>query len=106
MKVGGNHETIDLAFLMVYCPVLSMLIVNSDNLPPTDYDTVFKSVGLDTASYSPPSASLPASGWPTLGSLIDSGTRLITFMDYNADFASVSYIIDGMLQDHASEGSS
>jgi len=74
--------------------VLSLLIVNSDNLPPTNYDTVFKSAGLDTVSYSPPSASLLASGWPTLGSLIDSGKRLVTFMDSNADFTSVSYIID------------
>lgn len=49
-------------------------------------------------SYSPPSSSLLESGWPTLGSLIDSGTRLITFMDSNADFTSVPYIIDGVLQ--------
>lgn len=77
--------------------MLSLLIVNSDNLPPTNYDTVFKSASLDTVSYSPPSASLLASGWPTLGSLIDSGKRLVTFMDSSADFTSVPYIIDGML---------
>jgi|SRR6267154_577403 len=91
----------DLAFLNIFYPVLSLLIVNSNNLPPTNYDTVFKSVGLDTVSYSPPSASLPESGWPTLGTLIDSGKRLITFMDYNADFTSVPYIIDGVLRSRA-----
>jgi hypothetical protein len=96
MKVGRSHESY-LAFLRVSCLVLSLLIVNSDNLPPTNYDTVFKSAGLDTVSYSPPSASLLASGWPTLGSLIDSGKRLVTFMDASADFTSVPYIIDGML---------
>ncbi|KAG1810215.1 PLC-like phosphodiesterase [Suillus plorans] len=74
--------------------VLSLLIVNSDTLPPSSYDTVFKAVGLDTMSYSPPSSSLLESNWPTLGSLIDSGTRLITFMDSNANFNSVPYIID------------
>ncbi|OAX44460.1 PLC-like phosphodiesterase [Rhizopogon vinicolor AM-OR11-026] len=74
--------------------VLSLLIVNSDDLAPTNYDTVFKSVGLDTVSYSPPSASLLESDWPTLGTLIDSGTRLVTFMDYEANFTSVPYIID------------
>ena len=75
--------------------VLSLLIVNSDNFPPTAYDTVFKGAGLDTMSYAPPSASIPATQWPTLGSLVDSGKRLITFMDASADFNSVSYIIDG-----------
>lgn len=75
--------------------VLSLLIVNSDDFPPTAYDTVFKGAGLDTVSYAPPSASTPASQWPTLGSLIDSGKRLITFMDASADFNSVPYIIDG-----------
>jgi hypothetical protein len=86
-----------LAFLKIIYPVLSLLIVNSDTLPPSSYDTVFKAVGLDTVSYSPPSSSLLESGWPTLGSLIDSGKRLITFMDSNANFDSVPYIIDGML---------
>ncbi|KAL4070751.1 PLC-like phosphodiesterase, partial [Scleroderma citrinum] len=74
--------------------VLSILIVNSDSFPPSAYDAVYKSVGLDTVSYTPSSAFMPASQWPTLGSLIDSGKRLITFMDANADFTSVPYIID------------
>ncbi|KAF9229054.1 PLC-like phosphodiesterase [Gyrodon lividus] len=74
--------------------VLSLLIVNSDGFPPTTYDSVFKGAGLDTMSYAPPSASIPATQWPTLGSLIDSGKRLITFMDASADFNAVPYIID------------
>lgn len=78
--------------------VLSILVVNSDGFPPTAYDSLYKSVGLDTVSYAPPSASMPASQWPTLGTLIDSGTPLITFMDANADFTSVPYIISGTLR--------
>ncbi|KAI9460570.1 PLC-like phosphodiesterase [Lactarius psammicola] len=74
--------------------VVSLLIVNSDGFRPTDYDTVFKAVGLDALSYSPPSATTSAGSWPSLGSLIDSGRRLITFMDSGADFTSVPYIID------------
>lgn len=77
--------------------VVTLLIVNSDNFPPTAYDTIFKSAGLDTLSYAPPSASVPVSQWPTLGSMIDSGKRLVTFLDANADFTSVNYLIDGML---------
>ena len=75
--------------------VLTLLIVNSDNLNATQYDAVFKSVGLDTISYTPASPSLPASGWPTLGSLIDAGTRLLTFLDNGADPTTVPYLLDG-----------
>ncbi|KAI9444817.1 PLC-like phosphodiesterase [Lactarius indigo] len=74
--------------------VVSLLIVNSDGFKPTDYDTVFKAVGLDALSYSPSSATTSVGSWPSLGSLIDSGKRLITFMDTGADFTSVPYIID------------
>ncbi|KAF7784045.1 hypothetical protein Agabi119p4_210 [Agaricus bisporus var. burnettii] len=73
--------------------VLSLLIVNSDSVPVSTYDEVFKSVGLDTMGFIPPSLPLPALSWPTLGSMIDSGKRLVTFMDHEAD-GSVPYIID------------
>ncbi|TFK56708.1 PLC-like phosphodiesterase [Heliocybe sulcata] len=74
--------------------VVSLLIVNSDDLPPSQYDTVFKAAGLDTMSYTPESSPITQSSWPTLGSMIDSGKRLVTFMDASADFTSVPYIID------------
>lgn len=77
--------------------VVTLLIVNSDDFPPTAFDTVFKAAGLDTLSYAPPSASIPASQWPTLGSMISSGKRLVTFLDASADFTSVNYLIDGMI---------
>ena len=50
--------------------VIVILIVNSDNLPPPQYATVYQSVGLDTISYSPTAATIDGSQWPTLGSLI------------------------------------
>ncbi|KAI8990557.1 PLC-like phosphodiesterase [Trametes punicea] len=74
--------------------VVSLLIVNSDNLPPSQYDSVFKAVGLDTLAYAPPTASLTVDAWPTLGSLIDSGKRLVAFLTTKADFNSVPYLID------------
>ena len=76
--------------------VVSMLIVNSEGIDPTSYASVFQAAGLDTLSYSPSSSSLTFSDWPTLGTLIDDGKRLVTFMDTGADFTSVPYIIDGM----------
>lgn len=75
--------------------VVTMLIVNSaDNIAPSDYATVYKSAGVDTLSYSPSSASLTASEWPTLGSLIDGNTRLVNFLTTKADFTTVPYLID------------
>ncbi|THH23090.1 hypothetical protein EUX98_g8089 [Antrodiella citrinella] len=74
--------------------VVTLLIVNSDNLPATQFDAAFKSAGLDTMSFAPASAALPQSGWPTLGSLIDSGKPLVSFLTTTADFNSVPYLID------------
>ena len=75
--------------------VLSILIVNIDNVAPTEYATVFESAGLDQVSYSPSTSTLSASSWPTLGEMIDDGKRLVTFLDNQADTSSVSYLVDG-----------
>jgi hypothetical protein len=74
--------------------VLSLLIVNIDNMPATSYDSVFKAAGLDTISYAPSTSPIPASSWPTLGTLIDSNKRLLTFLDNQADLTAVPYLID------------
>jgi len=76
-------------------PVVTLLIVNSDNLAATQFTSVFVAAGVDTLSYSPQSPSLPASGWPTLGSLIDAGTRLVTFLSTTANFETAPYLING-----------
>jgi hypothetical protein len=81
--------------------VLTLLIVNVNHFAPTAFDTVFRAVGLDTVSYRPTAAVTTVSDWPTLGSMIDSGQRLVTFLDFGADFTSVPYIIDGT---HVSPG--
>jgi len=74
--------------------VLSLLIVNIDDMPAASYDPVFKAAGLDTLSYAPTALTMPATDWPTLGSLIDSGKRLLTFLDNAADLTSVPYLLD------------
>ena len=76
--------------------VVTLLIVNSDDFEPTAFDTLFKAAGLDTLSYVPPSASITNEQWPTLGSMISNGTRLVTFLDAMADFTSVTYLMAGM----------
>ena len=74
--------------------VLSLLIVNIDNVAATQYDAIFKAVGLDTISYAPTSSPVAAADWPTLGSMIDSGKRLVTFLDNGANPTAVPYLID------------
>ena len=46
--------------------------------------------------YIPPSLPVAQSDWPTLGQLIDSGKRVVMFMDYGAegyDGGVVDYIL-------------
>ncbi|KAG8906086.1 hypothetical protein FRB99_007610 [Tulasnella sp. 403] len=74
--------------------VVTILLVNIDNQPATSIAQAYVTAGLDKMSYSPPSATLANDAWPTYGTLIDSGTRLVNFMDNTANFASVPYIID------------
>ena len=91
--VGTSLELLD--YLDSLSPVVTLLIVNSDNLAATQFASVFVAAGVNTLSYSPQSASLPASGWPTLASLIDAGTRLVTFLSTTANFETAPYLIDG-----------
>jgi len=74
--------------------VLTLLIVNINDLPATAFDAVFRAVGLDTISFKPTNSVTTVFNWPTLGSMIDSGQRLVTFIDNHADLTSVPYIID------------
>lgn len=55
----------------------------------------FQASGLDTISYTPPRSTTALADWPTLGSMIDSGKRIVTFMDHDADITTIPYIIDG-----------
>lgn len=78
--------------------VVSMLIVNSyDNILPSAYDAVFSSAGLNTMAYAPSNATVAETAWPTLGTLINSGKRLVVFLTTQADYQTVPYLIDGIL---------
>ena len=98
MKVAILSNEVNCDKDLIENAVLALLIVNIDNLPVGLYDEIFKAVGLDVRSFKPPSIPLPAASWPTLGAMIDSNQRLVTFMDNGAD-GSVPYILDGMLLD-------
>lgn len=71
--------------------VITLLITNGDGLPGSDFAAAFEAAGADTYAYSP-GTTLALADWPTLGELIDDGSRLVVFMDYPAD-DTVSYIL-------------
>lgn len=75
--------------------VVVLLIVNIDDLPATEFAPVFEAANVTSISYQPGISNMTASSWPTLGSLIDNGTRLLTFLDNSADITTVPYLLDG-----------
>ncbi|TCD68092.1 hypothetical protein EIP91_011545 [Steccherinum ochraceum] len=104
MQAHNNSGTIQLCHtacsllnggtLAAYLGKVKTWLDANPNEAPSLFDADFKTAGLDTISYVPESASLSQSSWPTLGSLIDSGKRLVTFLTTTADFAAVPYLID------------
>ncbi|KAJ6621097.1 PLC-like phosphodiesterase [Mycena sp. CBHHK59/15] len=74
--------------------VVTLLIVNIDNLVASKFGAVFESVGLDKISYAPTASALTTAEWPTLATLISNNNRLVTFLDNAADLTSVPYLID------------
>lgn len=74
--------------------VLTLLWVNSDSMPVADYAQAYVSAGLDSYSYVPSSTPVAYASWPTLQELISSGKRLVSFMDFGADYSVCTYILD------------
>jgi hypothetical protein len=75
--------------------VISLVIVNIDTIEPSTYASAFDAAGMTSNVYQPAGAVTSVDAWPTLGSMIESGGRMVVFMDYSADFNSVGWIIDG-----------
>jgi len=73
--------------------VLSILIVNINNLAASAFGQVFQSVGLSDLAYTPSANPQPASQWPSLGEMIDNGKRLVVFMDNGANDTGFPYLI-------------
>lgn len=74
--------------------VISIVLVNMDNLPATSFSAAFETAGLSDYAYTPSSSATSLSDWPTLGTLVDTGKTVVVFMNYNADFSTAPYIID------------
>jgi hypothetical protein len=53
--------------------VVTILMGNSDNAPPTSYQVHIKNSGLDQFVYTPPKIPMGLNDWPTLSEMIASG---------------------------------
>ena len=71
--------------------VVTLVVVNSDNAPASEFNSVLKSSGLANKAYKSTSSSPPTS-WPTLQRMIDDNQRLVLFVtniEYSQDAPSV-----------------
>lgn len=73
--------------------VVTILLVNSDNQPATDYGTAFDRSGLGIYGYTPTSAAATTS-WPTLQDMISTNKRLVTFIAPLTPAATYPYLLD------------
>ncbi|XDG04590.1 hypothetical protein ABKA04_004205 [Annulohypoxylon sp. FPYF3050] len=73
--------------------VITLLITNPDAIDITKYGDAFTSTGLAQYVFTP-DGQLGLNDWPTLATMISSGTRVVVFMDYNMDVSKVPYILD------------
>ncbi|ESK84168.1 PLC-like phosphodiesterase [Moniliophthora roreri MCA 2997] len=74
--------------------VLTLILTNPEGLSVSDVrKPIFDKSGLTPFAFVPGTDALKASDWPTLGSMIQSGKRLVVFMDSNADVSKVDFIL-------------
>lgn len=74
--------------------VVTLLLVNSDQIAASVWAASCVAAGLDTFAYTPPSVPVAYGAWPTLQTLITSGKRVVSFLAQNADVESAPYLID------------
>ena len=60
----------------------------------TDYIPPFQNSGMLDYVWTPPSLSLNLTSWPTLQEMILKNTRVVVMLDYNADQATVPWLLD------------
>jgi len=76
--------------------VVTLLITNGDSVGIGNFSEAFVGSGISEYAYVPPGSPnvLGIDEWPTLQEMINSGKRLVAFLDYGADMSSVPYILD------------
>lgn len=74
--------------------IISIILENGDYKPVTDYVPFIESSGLVEYAYVPPQVPMTRSSWPTLGTMLQARQRVVFFMDYDANQATVPWILD------------
>ncbi|RDL37392.1 Uncharacterized protein BP5553_04825 [Venustampulla echinocandica] len=81
---GGSLESFlsDIKIWMDSNPneVVTLLLVNSDNMPAATIGDSFTTSGISKYGFAPASTSGPMATWPTLQTLISANTRLVSFI--------------------------
>ncbi|KAJ7587186.1 PLC-like phosphodiesterase [Mycena floridula] len=73
--------------------VITLLFTNPEGLSMSDvWAPAFQTSGISDLAFVPPHIPMKRSEWPTLGSMIDSGKRVVVFIDSGVD-NSVPYIL-------------
>ncbi|KAJ7175088.1 PLC-like phosphodiesterase [Mycena crocata] len=75
--------------------VLTLIFTNPEGQSPEKvWKPAFDEAGITPLAFVPPSAPVKRDDWPTLGAMIDSGKRVVVFMDADADGdESVDFIL-------------
>jgi len=76
----------------------TILIGNGDYVPVTDYVAPIQASGISQFVYTPTKIPMALEDWPTLGSMILSGQRVVIFMDYDASQTTIPWILDEFSQ--------
>jgi len=73
--------------------VLTIIIANPGNVSAKVWKPIMESTGLAEMAYVPPQTPMMRQEWPTLRQMLDSGKRLVFFIDKGADEGVVPYIL-------------
>jgi len=68
--------------------VLTIIIANPENVSGEEWQPIFESSGLAEMAYVPPQLPMMREDWPTLREMLDSGKRLVVFIDKGAEEGS------------------
>ena len=76
--------------------VLTLLFTNQDGINVTVWANDFKTSGVADHAFVPSFNTTPSDtfNWPTLGSMISSGKRVVIFLDAGANRNEVDFILD------------
>jgi len=73
--------------------IITIIIANPEKVSGKVWKPIFESTGLADMAYIPHQTPMMREDWPTLRELLESGRRLIVFMDKGAEDGSVPYLL-------------